>query len=95
MKRAELLETAKTYVTKDRADIHGEAEDNFRLIADMWNAYLGEWADIKAHDVAVMMSLFKIARLKFNPGNKDNWVDIAGYAACGGEIATRMEETKL
>jgi hypothetical protein len=88
MKRAEILDTAKEYVTKDRAATHGEAEDNFRCIAALWNAYLEPEAPITATDVAVMMTLLKIARISSNETNADNWVDGAGYLACGGEIAT-------
>jgi hypothetical protein len=41
MKRADILATASEYVTTDRAATHGNAEDNFRRIAELWNAYLG------------------------------------------------------
>jgi len=88
MTRSEILDTAKEYVTKDRAATHGEAEDNFRRIAALWNAYLEPEAPITAADVAVMMTLLKIARISSNETNADNWVDGAGYLACGGEIAT-------
>jgi hypothetical protein len=87
MKRAEILATATEYVTKNRATTHGDAEDNFRRIARLWNAYMGI-DDITPIDVAVMMSLLKVARIRQNPTHADNWIDIAGYAACGGEIAT-------
>lgn len=87
MKRADILATASEYVTKDRATTHGDAEDNFRRIADLWNAYLGV-DDITSIDVAVMLALLKVARIRSNPTHADNWIDIAGYAACGGEIAT-------
>lgn len=87
MKRADILATASEYVTKDRAATHGDAEDNFRRIADLWNAYLGV-DGITSIDVAVMLALLKVARIRSNPTHADNWIDIAGYAACGGEIAT-------
>jgi hypothetical protein len=87
MNRADILATASEYVTKDRAATHGDAEDNFRRIADLWNAYLGV-DDITSIDVAVMLALLKVARIRSNPTHADNWIDIAGYAACGGEIAT-------
>lgn len=87
MTRADILATASEYVTKDRAATHGDAEDNFRRIADLWNAYLGV-DDITSIDVAVMLALLKVARIRSNPTHADNWIDIAGYAACGGEIAT-------
>lgn len=87
MKRADILATASEYVTTDRAATHGDAEDNFRRIADLWNAYMGV-DDITSIDVAVMLALLKVARIRSNPTHADNWIDIAGYAACGGEIAT-------
>jgi len=37
----------------------------------------------------LMMALMKIARLRHNHGHADSWIDLAGYAACGGEIGTR------
>jgi hypothetical protein len=86
MNRSEILDTAKEYVTKDRAATHGDAESNFGLIAAYWSAHLNK--NITAHDVAVMMTLMKLARAKANPKHADNWIDGCGYLACGGEIAT-------
>ena len=85
MKRAEILDTAKEYVTKDRAADHGEMEDNFHTIAALWSAYTG--ADISAIDVGVMMNLLKCARIRSNPKHMDNFIDGAGYMACSGEIS--------
>lgn len=87
--RASILDTAKEYVTKDRAATHGDAEDNFQRIADLWNAWLQPEAAVTAVDVAVMMTLLKIARIGSNEGNADNWIDGCGYLACGAEIAAR------
>lgn len=84
MKRAEILDTAKEYVTKDRAADHGDMEDNFSSIARYWSVHLG--VEVTADDVAVMMTLLKLARIKSNRKHMDNWVDGAGYLACGGEI---------
>ena len=83
--RANLLDIAKNHVTKDRQADHGDAENNFTRIAGYWSVHLG--VPIAAHDVAVMMALLKVARIKSNPEHVDNWVDGAGYFACGGEIA--------
>jgi hypothetical protein len=63
--RAEILETAKQYVTKDRASDHGDMEDNFEMIADFWSVYLD--IRIKPHEVGVMMTLLKVARIRSNP----------------------------
>ena len=86
--RAKILDTAKEYVTKDRAATHGDAERNFGLIAAYWSAHLNK--NISPHDVAVMMTLLKLARMKSNPKHADNWIDGCGYLALGGEAA--MEE---
>jgi len=90
MKRDEILDTAKHYVMVDRANTHGDAEASFGLIACYWSAHLGR--NIKPHDVAVMMTLLKLARAKSNPAHADNWIDGCGYLACGGEIADREND---
>ena len=85
MKRADILAAASQAVTVDRAETHGDIEDTFAAIASLWSAYLE--FPVNSTDVAAMMILLKLARMKGNPTHLDNWVDIAGYAACGGEIA--------
>ena len=85
--RQDILETAASCVLKDRAATHGDLEDSFAHTATLWGAHLG--VEVSATDVAVMMALLKIARIKSTPTHKDNWVDLAGYAACGGELAMR------
>jgi hypothetical protein len=86
MKRGEILDTAKHYVMVDRANTHGDAEANFGLIAAYWSAHLNK--NIKPHDVAVMMTLLKLARMKSNPSHIDSPVDAAAYAALAGEIGS-------
>ena len=85
--RGDILDTAKEYVTKDRAADHGDMEDNFNMIADYWSLHLEQHID--AHDVAVMMTLLKVARIKSNPKHMDNFIDGAGYLACGGELVSK------
>jgi hypothetical protein len=86
MTRAEILAAAAHAVTQDRNATHGEPEDSFGLIAAYWTAHLDRL--ISFSDVAVMMNLLKLARIKTSPEHADHWIDIAGYAACGGEVAT-------
>lgn len=82
--RRECLETAEHMVNGDREHDYGTPEDNFKTIAGLWSAYLGK--EISSLDVAMLMALMKIARIK--AGTKpDSFVDLAGYAACGAEIA--------
>lgn len=84
MKRAELLATASDVVGKDRQATHGRPEDSFTRIARMWSAYLD--IEVQPHDVAALMVLLKLARIRENPTHDDNWIDLAGYAACGSEV---------
>ncbi len=86
--RGQVLDTAKEYVTKDRAADHGNMEDNFSTIGKYWSVHLG--VDVSATDVAVMMTLLKAARIKSNPSHPDNWIDACGYMACGGEIVGKV-----
>lgn len=97
MTRDEILDTAKNCVCNDRNMQYGEPEDNFTSIAGFWQEYLytatGEHINLTAFDVANMMVLFKVARAATAGANAsaDTFVDIAGYAACGGEIVGRWE----
>ena len=89
MKRKEILSTAADIVTKDRNQQYGEPEDNFENIAALWSDYLDKTID--ARDVGNMMILFKIARAQQTGGTLDTYIDIAGYAACTGEIIAKDE----
>ena len=85
--RADILDTAKEYVTKDRAAQHGDMESNLTTIAEYWGIHLG--MHVAPHDVAVMMTLLKAARIKSSPENPDHWIDCAGYSACGAELIAK------
>lgn len=85
MKRAEILQTAEKMVCGHREQDYGSPENSFQAIADLWSAYLEE--EVTALDVAMMMALLKVARIKTGTATEDSFVDLAGYAACGGEIA--------
>lgn len=90
MTRSAILTEANNIVSGHRkAGEYGPPEDSFKSIAAFWAEYLGH--EIKPHDVAVMMALLKIARIKGGETKKDNWVDLAGYAACGGECQDKEE----
>ena len=90
MKRGACLVKAEHCVNGDRDQQYGDPEDSFERIAEYWKTYLGNQVEIGAEDVAIMMILFKIARLEGSEyKSADTWVDIAGYAACGCEIATK------
>lgn len=79
-----ILEQAAKAVLGDRDHQYGSPENNFYTIASLWSVYLGK--KITEVDVAMLMALLKIARIKSGTGSIDSFVDLAGYAACGGEI---------
>ena len=93
--RAEILDSAKKCVCEDRNGQYGEPEDSFKNIAGYWEVYIrhncvSQGADvcINPADVAMMMALFKIARIETaDTAIADSYVDAAGYIACGGGIA--------
>lgn len=93
---SDILDQAKTIITKDRAATHGDAEDSFARIADAWSWWLGSrlQGSLTAYDVAQMMSLFKKVRAQKNMGHADNGIDDVGYSALAAEIAGRPPATK-
>lgn len=88
MTRKGILDHADQCVNGKREQDYGSPEDNFKAIADLWAVYKG--VAFTPLDVAMMMSLLKIARIRCGTATDDSFVDLAGYAACGGEIAARM-----
>jgi hypothetical protein len=104
MTRPEILDTAKKCVCGKRQQDYGSPEDNFTTIADFWSNYT--WAAHKdifgntqrlnftPKDVAIMMALLKVARIATG-SSEDSFVDLAGYAACAGEIVTLQSKSGL
>lgn len=91
--RGKVLNEALLIINGERQDVYGSPEDSFELIADYWRTYLRSLAakrnreagmekyfipTIFKEDVAMMMTLFKIAR-EANQHNRDNIIDAAGY----------------
>ena len=87
--REECLKKAMEIVCTDRESQYGAPEDNFAKIADLWSIYLR--SDIDSEDVSMMMALLKIARISTGKYKADNYIDLAGYAACGMELAGKSE----
>ena len=83
-KRVEVLDKAKDIIIGNREQQHGSPEDSFCLISEFWTSYLGHI--VTPVDVGNMMILLKIARCKTGGHKEDNYIDIAGYAACTAEV---------
>lgn len=88
--RAECLRTAERLVNHERNSQYDEPSADFKRTAGMWSAYLG--IPIEMHDVAAMMVLLKMARARFAPTLMDNWIDAAGYSACGYDVRPKGAE---
>lgn len=90
MTRSEILTRAAEIVNGEREQQYGKPEDNFAQIAAHWTQHvLGRYGvriPFDGKDVAAMMIAVKLARISTGAGKGDNWIDIAGYAACGGEL---------
>lgn len=89
MDKNDILDKAKTIINGERQGTYGNAEDNFASIAAFWSTYLN--TPIDSTDVAIMMILMKVARNSSGVYKDDNYIDICGYAALGGEIAAGKE----
>lgn len=89
--RAAVLREAERLITGDRNHTYGSPTQNFTNTAAIWTAQmqhkLQPGVTFDAHDVAALMIGLKLARLQTDPKKLDSWVDLAGYAACGGEAA--------
>lgn len=91
--REEILQEAIRATCTDRNNQYGGPENSFAAVAEFWTAYMhvrGYDVTITAHDAALMLSLLKMARATTSETPKiDTYADLAGYAACAGEIACK------
>lgn len=95
MNKVDIAKKAAEIIGGDRATSHGPALENHAKIAAVWNGILkaaGKHVELDAHDVANLMEGLKIARRYLGGFNVDDYVDGCGYAACAGEIRSKMEE---
>jgi len=89
--RKQILQEAIEITTGERQQVYGNPHDTFRLIAQMWSAYLE--TPVSEVDVCHMMTLLKIARAQSGQGfHADNFVDACGYQAIAAEIAETYSE---
>ena len=78
-----LLDEAKKTITGERQDQYGAPEDSFDRIARYWSVYLAR--SISSLDVAHLMALMKLARAQGQGFKRDNYLDLAGYAAIAAD----------
>lgn len=92
LRRDQILDTAKIIINGEREGTYGKAEDSFASIGALWSAYLNY--NVTPTDVANMMILMKVARNASGVYKENNWIDICGYAALGGEIQEKENKQK-
>lgn len=88
--REEVLDQAKSLVVGDRNAQYGEPYDDFLKVADALNAYGYSGPGgrkIMPRDIPFFQVLVKLSRIVQSPTKMDSWIDLAGYAACGAEVA--------
>lgn len=87
--RGNILYAAIGAVCCDREEEYGSPGDNLRLTAQLWSDYLQ--TKVSAGDVALMMVLLKVSRVKSGRPKADSFVDMAGYSAIAGELTLTQE----
>jgi len=90
MKHAEILSSA-TDLYSDRGLAYGHPSDNMARAARLISAYLE--MPVEDYQVAVILSLVKIARTIEDGSTVDSWIDGASYLAIAGQLKT--EENAL
>jgi hypothetical protein len=89
MKANEILLTA-TDTIRQRGLTYGHPQDNLQHTAMLLSAYLQ--TPIHDYQVAGIMVLVKLARTNESAQQIDTWIDMASYAALGGQLATEENE---
>tara|TARA_R100000544_G_C2226277_1_gene60952 strand:+ start:2545 stop:2814 length:270 start_codon:yes stop_codon:yes gene_type:complete len=84
MKSNQFLNRASVLVEGQREKDYGDKVENHSNIAKLWSAYLD--ISVTAHDVAILMSLLKVARTKLGVVSEDTYIDMSAYGAIAGEI---------
>lgn len=93
--RAQVLAEASGLICRDRNNQYGPPGKDFNRIANILTS-LGygkeshdsdEFLVLDDHDVSVIMIALKLSRIMWSPQKRDSWIDVAGYAGCGAEVA--------
>lgn len=89
---SKVLEQAQKIITGPRAREYGDARESFSRIAWLWSGYLNHF--ISPADVAAMMTLLKLTRMKYSDYmDEDSFVDACGYIALADYIAAPQRDT--
>ncbi len=87
MQRQDVLNRASEMIDGARQDTYGDPAESFARAAQIWSAILG--TPVSPAQVAMCLAGVKLSRLAHTHDHEDSWVDLAGYAAVGAEVAAR------
>lgn len=94
---ASVLEMARSLITNDRAEQHGDAFVQAATAASLWTTWLGARGaltrGLEPYEVMALMALLKLSRDAVGSFNKDSFVDLAGYA--GLAYAVRQKQVDM
>ena len=82
--RTQILDEACDLINGDRQEQYGPPSENFKCIADIWNA--GEDQNVEPWQAALKLAEMKIARLKGPKQSWDSFRDAIGYLALSTEL---------
>jgi len=86
-----LLKAAEIF--QERGGTHGDFENNFQLIADLFSLRIGR--EFHPFEVCVLLECVKDARMFANPGNIDNYLDGINYKAFAALFAQDYLNSRL
>lgn len=66
-------------ILQERGTTHGDFENNFQLIADIFSLRIGR--DFHPYEACILLECVKDARMFANPTNMDNYLDGINYRA--------------
>ena len=96
---ADFINKASSYVSGARHETHGDKGVCFRAM-DLADELLVD-LELNSPDTlpagvrsALRMVLYKVCRIYSGSYNPDDFIDIAGYAGCAGEVAANAEFKK-
>lgn len=72
-------------VLQERGKTHGDFENNFQLISDLFSLRIGR--DFHPYEVCILLECVKDARMFANPINVDNYLDGINYRAFAAMFA--------
>ncbi len=79
-----LLDEAQQLINNDRAEVYGDVNAFIGIVIRLWEPIFEN--KIEPYQFVQAMAALKLARTIVNPGHRDSWVDLAGYAGLSERV---------